>query len=77
MPFYRDYVYPQLVDILGDPRPIPKIRQQIIPQAQGIVLEIGAGSGANFRHYDPVRATKLFALEPNLGMIQPRQRQAP
>jgi len=37
---------------LGDPPPIRKIRQQIIPQAQGKVLEIGAGSGANFIHYD-------------------------
>jgi ubiquinone/menaquinone biosynthesis C-methylase UbiE len=75
MPFYKDYVYPYLVDILGDPPPIQKIRQQIIPFAQGTVLEIGVGSGANFVHYDAARVTKLYALEPNPGMIRLAQRQ--
>jgi ubiquinone/menaquinone biosynthesis C-methylase UbiE len=75
MPFYRDYIYPGLVDILGDPPPIREIRQQIIPLAEGKVLEIGAGSGANFPHYDPARVSKLYALEPNLGMIRLAQKQ--
>jgi SAM-dependent methyltransferase len=75
MPFYRDYVYPHLVDILGDPPPIRKIREQIIPLANGKVLEIGAGSGANFVHYSPTSVNKLYALEPNLGMIRLAQKQ--
>jgi len=75
MPYYKDYIYPYLIDILGDPPPIRKVRQQIIPQAQGIVLEIGAGSGANFIHYDTARVNKLYALEPNLGMIRLAQKQ--
>jgi ubiquinone/menaquinone biosynthesis C-methylase UbiE len=75
MPFYRDYIYPRLVDMLGDPRPIREIRGQIIPLAEGKVLEIGAGSGANFPHYDSTRVNKLYALEPNLGMIRLAQKQ--
>ena len=75
MPFYRDYVYPHLVDILGDPPPIVKVRQQIIPLAQGNVLEIGVGSGANFVHYDAARVNTLYALEPNPGMIRLAERQ--
>ena len=74
MSFYQEYLYPYLVDILGDPPPIRKIRQQIIPQAQGQVLEIGAGSGANFKHYDPAKVTRLYALEPNPGMIRLAER---
>jgi len=70
MPFYKEYIYPYLVDALGDPPPIRYVRQQIIPEAYGSVLEIGAGSGANFFHYDPGKVTKLYALEPNPGMIQ-------
>ena len=65
--FYRDHIYPYLVDAWGDPPPIEKIRQQIIPRAQGKVLEIGVGSGTNFLYYDPARVSKLYALEPNLG----------
>jgi len=75
MPFYRDTIYPHLVDILGDPLPIKKIRQQIIPLAEGNVLEIGVGSGANFIHYDPTKVRKLYALEPNLGMIRLAEKQ--
>jgi SAM-dependent methyltransferase len=75
MPFYRDTVYPHLVDRLGDPAPIQKVRQQIIPLAHGNVLEIGAGSGANFVHYDAARVNKLYALEPNPGMIRLAERQ--
>lgn len=73
MHFYRDYIYPYLVDKFGDPPPIRKIREQIITLAEGIVLEIGVGSGANFPHYDPTRVSLLYALEPNLGMIQRAQ----
>lgn len=72
--FYRDHIYPHLVDLLGDPPPIRKIREQIIPLAEGNVLEIGAGSGANFPHYDPRRVSRLYALEPNPGMIRLAQR---
>lgn len=42
--------------------------------AQGTVLEIGVGSGANFVHYDPARVSKLYALEPNPGMIRLAER---
>ena len=75
MSLFRDHIYPYLVDKLGDPPPIKKIRQQLIPQAQGQVLEIGAGSGANFIHYDAERVTRLYALEPNPGMIRRAQKQ--
>jgi len=74
MPFYKDYIYPYLVDILGDPPPIQKVRQRIIPQAEGKVLEIGVGSGANFVHYDSTKVNKLYALEPNPGMIRLAER---
>jgi ubiquinone/menaquinone biosynthesis C-methylase UbiE len=75
MPFYRDTIYPRLVDVLGDPPPIRKIREQIIPLAEGNSLEIGVGSGANFIHYDPTKVSKLYALEPNLGMIRLAEKQ--
>jgi len=75
MSFYRDTIYPRLVDVLGDPAPIRKIREQIIPLAEGNILEIGVGSGANFIHYDPTKVSKLYALEPNLGMIRLAEKQ--
>jgi len=75
MSLYRDYIYPYLVDKLGDPPPIQEVRQRIVPLAQGNVLEIGVGSGANFIHYDAAKVTRLYALEPNPGMIRLAQKQ--
>jgi ubiquinone/menaquinone biosynthesis C-methylase UbiE len=74
MAFYRNHIYPYLVDKLGNPSPIQNIRAQIISLAEGNVLEIGVGSGANFQYYDPTRVSKLYALEPNQGMIRLAQK---
>ena len=70
MAFYRDRVYPHLVNALGNPKPIDDIRKRIVPLAEGNVLEIGVGPGVNFAHYDPGKVRKIFALEPNPGMLR-------
>jgi SAM-dependent methyltransferase len=75
MPFYRDRVYPHLVSMLGNPKPIEEIRQRILPLACGNVLEIGVGPGVNFIHYDPAKVKKLYALEPNAGMLRRAEQQ--
>ncbi len=74
MPFYRDHVYTHLVDKPGDPPPIRETRQRILPLAEGMVLEIGVGSGVNFAYYDPTKVTRLYALEPNARMIRLAER---
>ena len=75
MPFYKDRVYPHLVTMLGNPKPIREVRQRILPLAEGRVLEIGVGPGVNFVHYDPAKVNKVYALEPNLGMIRMAEQQ--
>jgi ubiquinone/menaquinone biosynthesis C-methylase UbiE len=72
MPFYRDRVYPYLVSMLGNPKPVEKIRQRIVPLAEGIVLEIGVGSGVNFAHYDPAKVAKVYAMLRRAGEQQRR-----
>ena len=70
MAFYRDHIYPHLVHALGNPKPIAEIRGGIIPMACGEVLEIGVGTGVNLALYDPTKVTRLYALEPNHGMVR-------
>lgn len=69
MSFYNEHVYPHLVSALGNPKPIAEIRKRILPLAEGDVLEIGVGPGVNFPHYDPAKVKKVYALEPNRGMM--------
>jgi hypothetical protein len=38
MAFYRDHVYPHIVQALGNPKPIDDIRRRVIPLAHGEVL---------------------------------------
>jgi ubiquinone/menaquinone biosynthesis C-methylase UbiE len=59
----------------GIPKPVQKIRQRLVPLAQGTVLEIGVGPGVNFVHYDPATVSKVYALEPNPGMIRRAEQQ--
>jgi ubiquinone/menaquinone biosynthesis C-methylase UbiE len=40
-------------------------REQIIPLARGIVLEIGMGPGLNLPFYDPLQVTKVIGVDPN------------
>ncbi len=70
MPLDNGRVYPILVDAFGNPKPIRRMREKIISLARGDVLEIGAGSGANFLHYSPQIVTRLYALEPDVRMIR-------
>jgi ubiquinone/menaquinone biosynthesis C-methylase UbiE len=56
--------------MLGNPKPIREVRERIVPSARGTVLEIGVGPGVNFIHYDPEKVSKLYALEPNPGMVR-------
>jgi len=75
MAFYKDRVYPHLVTRLGNPKPIREVRQRILPLAEGRILEIGVGPGVNFVHYDPAKVSKVYALEPNPGMIRMAEQQ--
>ncbi len=69
-------MYALLVDALGNPAPIRRMRERIIPSAQGEVLEIGVGSGANFPYYSTQTVRRLYALEPDPRMVRLARRKA-
>tara|TARA_S200000501_G_C20701484_1_gene689736 strand:+ start:433 stop:987 length:555 start_codon:yes stop_codon:yes gene_type:complete len=45
-----------------------KQREKILSNAEGLVLEIGFGSGLNLEFYDKGKIKKILALEPSLEM---------
>lgn len=69
MGFYDRYILPKLLDAACSARPIERQRAKIVPQAEGIVLELGFGSGLNLPYYDSGKVTRLYALEPSQGML--------
>ena len=64
------YIVPPLISCACSTKPIMKQREKIVPQAEGVVLEVGCGSGTNFHLYDPHRVQHLHAIEPSEGMLK-------
>jgi ubiquinone/menaquinone biosynthesis C-methylase UbiE len=44
------------------------LRRDLVGQASGVVLEIGAGNGLNFPYYAPERCERVEAIEPDPAM---------
>lgn len=58
--------------LMGRPqvrRMFDPLRREIIGQAHGVVLEVGAGGGQNFPFYDPARVERVEAVEPDGAML--------
>lgn len=58
---YRQWIFPRLLDWASGK--MDRERTELIAQARGQVLELGSGTGANFRFYSDSLDT-LWALEP-------------
>jgi ubiquinone/menaquinone biosynthesis C-methylase UbiE len=50
-------------------RQFDPLRREIVGQAHGVVLEVGAGGGQNFPFYDPSRVVSVEAIEPDETML--------
>jgi len=69
MNLYERFILPRLINASCSCSPVARQRQKIVPQAEGVVLELGFGSGLNLPHYDATKVRKLYALEPAPGML--------
>jgi SAM-dependent methyltransferase len=58
---------------LGERLGMAKLRRELLAEASGRVLEIGAGTGMNLRHY-PDRLEELVFAEPVEGMARLAER---
>lgn len=76
MGFYSRHVMPTIVACGCSLPPITRLRRTIVPRAQGVVLELGLGSGLNLPLYDPAKVSKVFGLEPEAAMLAKARRRA-
>ena len=53
-----------------------KQREKVLPLCNGVVLEVGAGSGLNFSLYNPDKVSMVYALEPDPEMLKQARTQA-
>ena len=65
MGFYNKHILPRCLDKACGIGPITKQREKIVPLAEGVVLEIGIGSGQNLPHYNPSKVSKIIGVDPD------------
>ena len=80
MSVYEKYVVPHLVAYSCGAKPVRYQRKKIVPEAHGVVLEIGIGCGHNLPYYDPDKVERLIGVDPSAElwrMAKPLAEQAP
>jgi SAM-dependent methyltransferase len=70
--FHR-HLFPWALDTVCGLPMVTRMRQKVVPQAFGHVLEIGIGTGLNMPHYDVHKVTRITGLDPALE-LQPKAR---
>ena len=68
MGLYDRHILPHLIDFACGMGAVMKARSQIVPLAEGRVLEIGIGSGLNLSFYDPQRVEVVVGVDPSAAM---------
>jgi len=64
MGLYSRYIFPRILARAMESKAILPKRRRVVGQAEGRVLEIGFGSGANLPHYGP-QVRELMVVEPD------------
>jgi len=65
MSLYDKYILPSFLNCACGSKPINYQRQKVVPLADGIILEVGIGSGLNIPFYDRAKVEKLIGLDPS------------
>ncbi len=65
MSFYDKYILPSFLNCACGAKPILYQRGKVVPLAEGLVLEVGIGSGLNIPFYDAGKVDKVIGLDPS------------
>ncbi|MBK5910402.1 hypothetical protein CCR85_02715 [Rhodothalassium salexigens] len=72
--FYERHVLPHLVDHACGVGAIRWLRRGLVPEAQGLVVEVGFGTGRNLAYYAPERVERLIGIDPEPGVLAKARR---
>jgi ubiquinone/menaquinone biosynthesis C-methylase UbiE len=73
MGLYSKYVLPRLIDMACRNKDVTKLREQLIPEADGSVLEVGIGSALNLPYYS-ARVKILYGIDQSAELLEMARR---
>jgi len=76
MGLWERYVVPPLIGCACKSKPIMKQREKVVPRAEGVVMELGCGTGNNFALYDFDKVSHVHTVEPAPGMVKRAEKRA-
>ena len=69
MSFYNKYILPKVLNCACASKPINYQRDKIVPLAEGVVLDIGIGSGLNIPFYNKTKIKQLYGLDTSKELL--------
>lgn len=73
---WEKHAVPRLIKFACSQPAVMKDRSQIVPKAQGHVLELGCGGGINLQFYDRSKVTQLTGLDPSAELLDYTRKEA-
>jgi SAM-dependent methyltransferase len=67
--FFQRVVVPRFVHMGCGMRRFSEMRSRLIPEAGGVVVEVGFGSGHNLPYYDGAKVERVIGVEPDAAML--------
>ncbi len=74
--FYARHIAPYILHGVCSAKQLAEQRQMIVPQAEGVVVEIGIGTGHNLAYYDPAKVKQIIGVDPDESLLRLAKRQA-
>ena len=75
-PLYERLCLAPLIDLVCGLPVLARQRREVVPLAEGVVLEPGIGSGHNLVHYDPARVCRVIGVDPSAPLLARAARRA-
>jgi ubiquinone/menaquinone biosynthesis C-methylase UbiE len=69
MSFYQTWILPRVIDLTMRNKEATRFRARLVPEAKGVTLEIGVGSGLNLPFYGS-RVAQLYAVDPSVELLR-------
>src|SRR5260370_34053390 len=73
--WYGRHIAPYVVHAGCSAEAFTRMRQRMVPLADGVVVEVGFGSALNLPYYDPAKVTQLVGVDPDATMLSLAKRQ--